>query len=197
MPTIKLSEYAKRNSVTWRTAFRWYQEGKISTARKTPGGSIVVDLPDEDKDDLITVTYARVSNSDRRNTDLVYQSERLQKYCQQNHWAIDTNYKEVGSGLNDQRKQLLSMLKRPENLRIVVEHKDRLTRFGFNYLEALLNKHGSEIVVINETENDEEDLIQDLVSIVTSFCARIYGRRRAERKQIEILRVVQDEESEN
>ena len=197
MPTIKLSEYAKRNSVTWRTAFRWYQEGKISTARKTPGGSIVVDLPDEDKDDLITVTYARVSNSARRNTDLVYQSERLQKYCQQNHWAIDTNYKEVGSGLNDQRKQLLSMLKRPENLRIVVEHKDRLTRFGFNYLEALLNKHGSEIVVINETENDEEDLIQDLVSIVTSFCARIYGRRRAERKQIEILRVVQDEESEN
>lgn len=197
MPTIKLSEFAERNSVTWRTAFRWYQEGKIPTARKTPGGSVVVDLPDENNENLVTVTYARVSNSSRRNTDLVYQSERLQKYCQQNHWKIYTNYKEVGSGLNDQRKQLLSMLKRPEKLRIVVEHKDRLTRFGFNYLEALLNKHGSEIVVINETENDEEDLIQDLVSIVTSFCARIYGQRRAERKQIEILKVVQDEEPEN
>ena len=62
--------------------------------------------------------------------------------------------------------------------RIVVEHKDRLTRFGFNYIETILNNQGTEILVINRTHNDEEDIMTDLISIITSFCARIYGKRR-------------------
>lgn len=67
--------------------------------------------------------------------------------------------------------------------RIVVEHKDRLTRFGFNYLEILAKKMNFEIVVVNNIENDKEDLIQDFISVITSFCERIYSRRVARKTE--------------
>ena len=194
MSTIKLSEYAKMNAVTWRTAFSWFQEGKIPSARKTPGGSIVVDVED-DQSPLQTITYARVSNSGRKNTDLVRQHERLLQFCQSQGWEVSKSFKEVSSGLNDNRRELNKILDSPRNIRLVIEHKDRLTRFGFHYIERLLKTHGSEIVVINQKE-DEEDLVEDLVSIITSFCARIYGRRRAERKVVAITEVLNNENTD-
>lgn len=74
---------------------------------------------------------------------------------------------------------------------IVVEHKERLTRFGFNYIKLLLKKAGKDIEVVNEAGNDKEDLIQDFTSIITSFCARIYGQRRSKRKTEKIIRELQ------
>lgn len=82
--------------------------------------------------------------------------------------------------------------------RIIVEHKDRLTRFGFNYLEILTKKQGFEIIVVNPTITVQEDLMQDFTSIITSFCARLYSRRRAKRKTetiIEILNKEKDHET--
>jgi predicted site-specific integrase-resolvase len=76
--------------------------------------------------------------------------------------------------------------------RIVVEHKDRLTRFGFNYLDKLLAMQGRKIEVINLAENGKEDLVQDFVSIVTSFCARLYGQRRSKRKTERIIAELQN-----
>jgi predicted site-specific integrase-resolvase len=70
---------------------------------------------------------------------------------------------------------------------IVVEHKDRLTRFGYNYIEQLLKMQNRKIEIINLAENSKEDLIQDFVSIVTSFCARLYGQRRSKRKTERII----------
>lgn len=196
LKTIKLSEYAKMNSVTWRTAFRWFQEGKIDNARRTPGGSIVVDIEDTDNGNLITtVTYARVSNSSRRKTDLEYQSKRLREYCHQKGWEVQREYKEVGSGLNDSRKKLLKVISSPQPVRVVVEHKDRLTRFGFSYIECAVKNNGGEIVVINTKEGEKGELIEDFVSVITSFCARIYGKRRSERKRIEIMEVVNNDEN--
>lgn len=180
---MKLSEYAKRNDVTWRTAYRWYQEGKIPGAHKTPGGSIVV--PDDEKESAQgkTVIYARVSNSSRRKTDLEYQAQRLVHFCIAHGWTVDEVIKEVGSGLNDKRPKLLSLLLDEEPIsRIVVEHKDRITRFGFSYIEALTQNRGCEIVVVNKADDDKEELIEDFTSIITSFCARIYGQRRGKRK---------------
>ncbi|HEY6406803.1 MAG TPA: IS607 family transposase, partial [Ktedonobacteraceae bacterium] len=74
---------------------------------------------------------------------------------------------------------------------IVVEHKDRLTRFGFRYLETLLDIQGRTIEVVNVAENDKEDLIADLVAIVYSFTARLYGQRRAKRKTERIVQELQ------
>lgn len=79
-------------------------------------------------------------------------------------------------------------------MRVVVEHKDRLTRFGFTYIECAVKNNGGEIVVINTKEDEKDELMEDFVSIITSFCARIYGKRRSERKRIAITEVIDDED---
>jgi predicted site-specific integrase-resolvase len=96
--------------------------------------------------------------------------------------------KEVGSGVNDARPKLLTLLADKGISLIVVEHKDRMTRFGFCYLDTLLTNHGRTIEVVNQAENGTEDLLADLTTIVYSFCARLYGQRRAKRKTEAIVR---------
>jgi len=98
-------------------------------------------------------------------------------------------YKEVASGMNDNRREFWKMLESSPT-KIVVENKDRLTRFGFNYLNKLLSKLGCEIIVINYSDRDEEDLIKDLVSIMTSFCCRLYGLRRGKNKIKQIKDII-------
>jgi putative resolvase len=90
--------------------------------------------------------------------------------------------KEVGSRVNDSRPKFLKLLADPTLTHIVVEHKARATRFGFRYSETLLPQQGRTIEVVNQAENGREDLLTDLVAIVYSFAARLYGQRRAKRK---------------
>ena len=134
------------------------------------------------------VLYARVSSSENR-ANLETQMERLKNYANAKGYKITDEVKEIGSGLNDNRKKLNSILENRENYDfIIVEHKDRLTRFGFNYLEAFMKSHGKGIEVINDVSNNKENLIQDFISIITSFCARIYGQRRSRRKTEKIIK---------
>jgi predicted site-specific integrase-resolvase len=84
----------------------------------------------------------------------------------------------------------MQLLADPTVTRIVVEHRDRLTRFGFNYIQQLWN---GEIIVINEVDGDEKDLMQDFVSLVTSFTARLYGRRRSKRRTEQLIKELQEE----
>ena len=102
--------------------------------------------------------------------------------------------KEIGSGVNDARPKLMKLLTDNTVTLSVVEHKDRLTRFGFNYIEQLLKLQDRQIEVINQVEAGKEDLVHDFVSIVTSFCARLYGQRRSKRKTERILAELQTEE---
>ena len=76
-----------------------------------------------------------------------------------------------------------------------MEHKDRLTRFVFNYIETLLKNRGGEIVVINQVTSDKEDLIQDFISVITSFCARIYGQRRSKRSTEKLIKELETEDA--
>lgn len=103
-------------------------------------------------------------------------------------WKVHKVVKEVGSGVNDGRKKLLALLADPTVTIIVVEHKDRLTRFRFKYIETLLAMQGCSIEVVNITENPIEDLMADLVSIIYSFSARLYGQRRAKCKIEQIVK---------
>lgn len=189
MKRIKLSQWARNNGVAWITAYRYFKAGKLSGVQLDTG-TILVDVAE--KADAIpnnkTVIYARVSNSSRRNTDLESQANRLVEFANANGWVVDKVYKEVGSGLNDNRTKLTKALSTEGLQRLVVEHKDRLTRFGFNYLEILAKEKGFEIIVINPAQDDREDLLQDFVSIITSFCARLYGQRRGKRKTEDITR---------
>lgn len=95
---------------------------------------------------------------------------------------------EVGSGLNDNRKKLESLLVDKTITKIIVEHSDRFSRFGMNYIQKLLEIDNREIEVINTCSNDRDDLMQDFVSIITSFTARLYGQRRSKRNTEKLIR---------
>jgi predicted site-specific integrase-resolvase len=181
---MKLSEWAKKNSVTYRTAFTHYQQGKIPNAYALATGTIVV--PDEpiNKKTEYNIVYARVSSSENKS-NLESQAKRITEFCNAKGWIPNEVVKEIASGVNDNRPKLNKILKEQKATRIIIEHKDRLTRFGFNYIKNLLKD--CEIVIINPTEENEKDLMQDFVSIITSFFARIYGYRRTKRQTEKLI----------
>ncbi|MDO9463723.1 MAG: IS607 family transposase [bacterium] len=188
---MKLSHWAKKQGITYRTAWEYFRTGKLPSAYKLPGGAIIIPESIGKKQDFI-VTYARVSSSQNKD-NLESQSKRLIGFCNAKGWTADLNLKEIGSGLNDKRKKLESVLLNGKATKIVVEHKDRLSRFGVRYLEILCSHINCEIIILNQTETDKQDLIQDFVSIITSFCAKIYGQRRSKRKTEQLIKELQDD----
>lgn len=193
---IKLSTWAKRNNVHYRTAWRWVRNGTFpqKTFISETGSIFVVDEEPNTMEcfDDSTVIYCRVSNHSRRE-ELGYQVERCKGFALAKGWTVSKIYKEVASGMNDNRPELWKAIDGKPS-RIIVENKDRLTRFGFNYLKRLLRNQGTDIVVINEAEEDREDLIKDLCSVIYSFCARLYGMRRAANKARRIKEEINREE---
>ena len=95
------------------------------------------------------------------------------------------------NSINDQRPKFLALLANREIGRIVVEHKDRASRFGVAYIQTLLSLQDRELVVVNTADTTQDDLMGDFVDIITSFCARVYGRRRAKRKTEQVLAALQ------
>lgn len=190
---MKLRAYAKKIGVCYQTAWNYYKSGQIPGAYQLPTGTIIVpDLPTGAEQMQGAVVYARVSSSENR-TNLKSQTERVSAFCAANGWSVQAVYEECASGLNDNRPKLTSLLSKEQNTRLVVEHKDRLTRFGFNYLKMLAKLRNIEIVVINCSETDQQDLVQDFVSLVTSFSARLYGQRRSRRKTEELIKKLQED----
>lgn len=178
---IKLSEYAKNNSLTYKTAHNHWVKGLVN-GKQLPSGTILINNDNySTNDEVLVVTYARVSSSENKD-NLDSQSERLRNYANAKGYKIYKEIKEIGSGLNDERKQLESILKDEKIKIIIVEHKDRFSRFGLNFIKILLESQGRNIEIINEVNDSKEDLMQDFVSIITSFCARLYGKRRKNRK---------------
>ncbi len=131
--------------------------------------------------------YARVSATENR-PHLEGQADRLVAYCAAKGYHVSQVVKEVGSGVNDSRPKFLKLLADPSIAVMVVEHQDRATRLGFRFLATLLEQQGWRIEVIGVAGTGREDLVADLVAIVSSFCARLYGQRRAKRKAETIVR---------
>ena len=187
-----LKEYAKEHRVGYRTAWNRFKAGKIAGATKTETGRVLLlDTPlvFEPK----VAIYARVSSSENK-PNLVSQAERLEHYARARAWPVVSVTCEIGSGVNDKRKKLESLLKQDGWNILLVEHKDRLTRFGFNYIQTLVELSGKRIEVVNPADNDKADLMQDLVSIIYSFSARMYGLRRAKRKTEHIISALETHE---
>lgn len=179
MSAKKLSVWAAENGVHYRTAMAWRKAGTlpVSTVR-TPGGHYrVVEQAAVPPTYGKSVLYGRVSSHDQKD-DLTRQMDRLRVFASglglQDVEAVD----ELGSGLNGKRPKLLKLLADPTVTRIVVEHRDRLARFGVEYIEAALQAQGRSLVVA-EAGEQKLDLVQDFIDVVTSMCARIYGRRAA------------------
>ncbi len=113
--------------------------------------------------------------------DLANQVKALEVYCNQRTIKVDEWMQDIGSGLNYKRKQfnrLMEMVELGQVRRIVIAHRDRLVRFGYGYFEAFCERHNTELVVIDgETLSPEQELVQDLVAILTVFSARLHGLR--------------------
>ncbi|GHO79177.1 IS607 family transposase [Ktedonobacter sp. SOSP1-85] len=180
--------YAKQQGISYRTAWRWYKAGKIAGHQMDTGTILVTEsVPVKERPALPKVAvYTRVSSAEN-TSNLDSQAERLVAYCTARGYQVSKVVKEIGSGVNDNRPKFLALLADPSIRRIVIEHKDRGTRFGFRYIETLLKTYGREIEVVNQAESGTEDLLADLTSIIYSFCARLYGQRRAKRKTEKIV----------
>jgi predicted site-specific integrase-resolvase len=195
---MKLSQWAKKLGISYRTAWRMYQKGQIPNAIKLPTGSIIV-LEDECENKSIVgenntvAIYCRVSNNASKD-NLERQAERLKEYAIARGYQIKHIVKEIGSGVNDSRPKLMKLLNQSDYKILLVEHKDRLTIFGFNYIKSWLENTGRKVEVVNEADDDKTDLMQDLVSIIYSFSARLYGLRRAKKKAEEIVKIIQSDE---
>jgi len=189
---MKLSQYAKENNLTYNAVWRQWKKG-ILDAKQLPSGTIVVN--ENPISSNVCVLYSRVSSSQNKN-NLESQADRLYQYAIAKGYQVYKNIKEIGSGVNDARPKLIDILKDNNYSILVVEHKDRLTRFGFNYIETLFKSIGKSIEVINLSEDNKSDLLEDLTSIITSFCARIYGLRRCKRKTEKIIQELKENETD-
>ncbi|MCC5600163.1 IS607 family transposase [Nostoc sp. CHAB 5714] len=197
-----MSDYAKTLGISYLTAWRHYKAGKIPyPTEQLPTGTVIVDYdPKKISRGVVKVAiYARVSSAENKD-NLDRQAERLSQYAIAKGYQIAYVIKEVGSGLNDNRKKLEKLFLKDDYDILLVEHKDRLGRFGTHYIDILLKRLGVNLEVVNLADNGEtalktgfpsqgtanpegrDELMQDLVAIITSFAARLYGQRRAKRK---------------
>ncbi|MCI0388476.1 MAG: IS607 family transposase [Acidobacteria bacterium] len=182
---MKLSDWAKSQGITYQTAWRWFKAGKLPVKTvQAPSGTILVEPERPAIESRSAWIYSRVSSPEKKG-DLDRQAERCIAFCSANGWVVEVVIKEIASGMNDNRPKLKKLVASKPS-RIVVEHKDRLTRFGFGYFEQLLPMIGCELVVMNRDKEEKDDLLKDLIAIITSFCCRLYGLRRGQRKAREI-----------
>ena len=188
---VKLSKYAKMSGVSVRTLWRRIKDGSLKVEYSSTG-RVFVSIADNQTIGLNVCVCARVSSSENKD-NLERQKERLISYCNAKGYKVCKVVTEIGSGLNDERKKLESILTDKSINLIVVEHKDRLSRFGLNYIQKLLELDNRKIEIINPQSNDEDDLMQDFVSIITSFTARLYGRRRSKRLTEKIIKEVSED----
>ncbi len=188
---MKLSSYAKKIGMSYNAVWRMWKRGQVP-GYQLPTGTVIIDPPElrSTPPPATVAVYARVSSSENKDT-LDRQAERLITWCNAQGWSVSKVVKECGSGINDQRPKFLALLADPKVGQIVVEHKDRASRFGIAYIDTLLALQGRRLVIVNTADTAEDDLMGDFVSIITSFCARLYGRRRAKRKTQQVLAALQ------
>ena len=178
---ISLTAWGRLYGFDKATTSRLHHSGKLPPElqiEQLPNGRYYVVVSPEN--DGRCVVYARVSSADQRE-DLDRQVGRVVEWATQQGCRPDEVVKEIGSGLNGNRRLLRRLVADHTVSMIVVEHRERLCRFGFEYVEAALAGRGARILVMEEGEL-EDDLVRDVTEVMTSLCARLYGRRSAHRR---------------
>jgi putative resolvase len=183
---VKLTEWARANGVHPKTAYRWWREGILPVpARKVGPRTILVDTAVGDSVGGVGL-YARVSSHDQRE-DLERQVARISDWAAKAGTRVVRVESEVGSGMNGARPKVRRLLADPRVSVVVVEHRDRLGRMNTELVEAALAAAGRRLVVLDEGEVTD-DLVRDMLEVLTSFCARLYGRRSARNRAEKALR---------
>lgn len=166
-----------------------WRAGKLPVpAEQLPTGTIIVHPPVSTLEGGVAL-YARVSSSDQK-ADLDRQIARLAEFAATQALRVVEVVKEIGSGLNGPRRGLMRLLRNPAVGTVVVEHRDRLLRFGFEYVEAALAASGRRLLVV-EPDEVTDDLVRDMTEVLTSLCARLYGNRAAANKAKRALEAIQ------
>ena len=193
MNTYKPNEFAEMIGVSVKTLQRWDKDKKLIAFRSPTNrryythnqyveymGKII-----QEKDKRKTIIYTRVSSSGQKD-DLNNQVEFLKQFANARGLIVDEVFEDIGSGLNYNRRKwnklledcMLGLVKI-----IIIAHKDRFIRFGYDWFEKFLKSNGVEIIVVNnETLSPQEEMIQDLISIIHVFSCRIYGLRKYKKK---------------
>lgn len=195
---LTISQASKLLHVSQRTLRNWEKDGKISSI-KTVGGhrrySMVelnkfLDLKEKQQNiiDLPIATYSRVSSHEQKTKgDLDRQSQRLSEYSAKKKYMVEHIIKDVGSGLSDSRGgfvKLSKLVTEKKISKIIIEHKDRLTRFQFGFIERMFNSYGVEIICIEKNDiSEEEELVNDIMMLMASFSGKLYGKRSAKRRK--------------
>jgi predicted site-specific integrase-resolvase len=189
-----IREFAKRVNRTTTTLRRWDESG-VLPAKRTAGNqryydesdlrkALRIELPDVEKKAIV---YCRVSSKGQAD-DLASQAKAMQDFCLGAGIAVDEWIEETGGGMNFKRKKFLEIMKRIEHgeiSKLVIAHKDRLVRFGFDYFDSFAEQHGCKIVVANQEQlSPQQEMVEDLMAIVHTFSCRLYGLR-SYKKQIQ------------
>jgi putative resolvase len=191
---MKLNIWAKEQGIAYKTAWRMWKLGQLPIpAEQLPTGTIIVHPPTISTEGGAAL-YARVSSVEQK-ADLDRQLARLSEFAAAQSLRVIDVIKEVGSGLNGHRRAMLRLLKNPDIRTIVVEHRDRLMRFGFEYVEATLAAQGRTLLVI-EPDEMKDDIVRDLHEVIVSLCWRLYGKRTAANRAKRAIEAVQGMELE-
>lgn len=202
---INISKAAEMLGVSMQTLRLWEEKGQL-VPKRTPNGhrryslkelESYVNIEEEENEnqkDNNAIIYARVSTQKQADAgNLLRQIERLTDYAMKKGYSIVSIQKDIASGLNENRtglqKVLMDIQKQKASV-VLIEYKDRLARFGFSYLEKYIHAFSSRIEMMDEIQKEEnQELVEDLIAITTSFSARIYGKRggRKIKKIVSIL----------
>ena len=182
-----VKEWAAREGLHPQTVWKWCREGTMPVpVEHTPTGMWLIHDPKYETrscatpDGSRTVCYARVSSADQK-VDLRRQADRLKAFALSMGVEHPEVVTETGSGMNEHRRKLNRLLADPTVGTIVVEHRDRLARVNFELVENALRAQGRRVIVVDDAELDD-DLVRDMAEVLTSLCARLYGRRAAKHR---------------
>lgn len=195
---LSIRETADYLNVSQDTLRKWDRTNKLKSL-KTAGGHrrydtdsldefIGIKKEQKEEPQVVCATYARVSsNEQKQKGDLDRQSQRLSEYCAKKGMLVTHIIKDVGSGLNDNRSgfiRLTDLIIKQKVNKLVIEHKDRLTRFQFKFIKRMFESYGCEVIVINGMDvSDTEELAADMMSLLASFSGKFYGKRSVERRK--------------
>lgn len=197
---LTLKETGKLLNVSKQTLQRWDNSGKLIAVR-TEGGHRRYKLSDiekilgendnlssNDKKEIIVATYVRCSTPDQKvRGDIDRQSNRIFEYCTKKGYKVEHVIKDMGSGLNDKRKgftKLCNLVVNKKINKVIIEHKDRLTRFQYNLIEFFFNSYGVEIELLDKKEyREQEELVNDMMMLIASFSGHLHSNRAKENRK--------------
>ena len=202
MVIYRINDFAKEVGVSASTLRRWDNEGTLKAKRTKSNQRYytyedVLTLRGKKPISRVNVVYCRVSSSNQK-ADLASQVSAMETFCLNSGIAIESWYKEIGGGMNFKRPiflEIMSRIEKGEIANLVIAHKDRLCRFGFEFFEDFALRHNCKILVVNqESLSPKEEMVQDLLSIVHTFSSRLYGLKKHNKTIKEIISESEDSE---